>query len=184
MTKVVNFVGGPGAGKSTRAAELFGWMKNRRFNVEYVSEFAKDLTWKKSNSLEDQLYILGEQHHRLYTLVGQVDWIITDSPLILQLHYAQYGFTKFQETVRNRLLLRFRQLVLDAYECYDNVLFEAVRGDRKYVQAGRNQTEAEAKKIDDDVLRVLNLAGFLPVPVENNHEVVEFLGLHRSNPVE
>ena len=96
MTKVINFYGGPSAGKSTMAAQLFGIMKANRFNVEYVPEFAKDLTWKQSKCLDDQLYVFAVQHHALYTLLGQVDYIITDSPLLLSLHYVTIGLSKFQ----------------------------------------------------------------------------------------
>ena len=95
MTKVINFYGGPSAGKSTMAAQLFGIMKSKRLNVEMVPEFAKDLTWKKSGCLDDQVYVFANQNHALYTLLGQVDYIITDSPLILGLHYAKHGLNKF-----------------------------------------------------------------------------------------
>lgn len=156
MTKVINFFGGPGAGKSTLAAETFGWMKRLRMNVEYVPEFAKDLTWKKSLCIDDQVYILGNQHHALYTLLGQVDYIITDSPLILTSHYVHQSMVKFGEevdafTIRSEIAT----LALRLFHMYDNLNFFVERGDREFVQAGRNQNEQEAKQIDGQVHQML-----------------------------
>lgn len=153
MTKVINFYGGPSAGKSTSAAQLFGYMKALRMNVEYVPEFAKQLTWRKAGCLDDQLYVFGVQHHELYTLLDQVDYIITDSPLLLSLHYANIGLSKYAyRTVFDRA---FTDVVLQAYTNFDNLNFYVERGDRKFVQAGRNQNEEEAKQIDDAVHQLL-----------------------------
>ena len=153
MTKVINFYGGPSAGKSTMAAQLFGWMKAQRMNVEYVPEFAKTLTWQGSNCLDDQLYVLGNQHHALYTLKGQVDYIITDSPLLIQLHYFDIGFSKFfgKDTTKEIFCI----MVLELYVQYDNINFYVERGNRKFIQAGRNQDEATAKDYDDKIHKVL-----------------------------
>ena len=46
-----------------------------------MTEFAKDLTWEnRQNTLENQLYVFAEQHHRVNRLKKQVDVVITDSP--------------------------------------------------------------------------------------------------------
>lgn len=153
MTKIINFYGGPSAGKSTMAAQLFGYMKAGRMNVEYVPEFAKTLTWRKAACLDDQLYVLGNQHHELYTLLGQVDYVITDSPLLMQLHYISIGFSKFKPTASVPDV--FEELVLSLYQKYDNHNFYVERGDRKFIQAGRNQNEEESKEIDDSIHEIL-----------------------------
>lgn len=44
MLKVISLWAGPGAGKSTTAAALFNLMKRERFEVELVTEVAKDWT--------------------------------------------------------------------------------------------------------------------------------------------
>lgn len=155
MTKVINFYGGPSAGKSTMAAQLFGHMKALRLNVEYVPEFAKQLTWRKANCLDDQLYVLGVQNHELYTLKDQVDYIITDSPLLMALHYVSIGFSKFKGDDEKLLRNVFEEMVLAIYCQYDNVNFYVERGNRKFVQAGRNQDEVTAKQYDDDIHKVL-----------------------------
>lgn len=156
MTKVINFYAGPSAGKTTMAAQLFGWMKAERMNVEYVPEFAKTLTWQGSSSLDDQMYVLGNQHHAMYTLRGQVDYIITDSPILIQLHYMDIGFSKFVPEEDDMGLREvFREVLLLTYLQYDNVNFYVERGDRKFIQAGRNQDEATARVYDDAIHKVL-----------------------------
>lgn len=47
MTKVINLIGAPGAGKSTIASQLFSLMKWQGLDVELVSEYAKELGKKE-----------------------------------------------------------------------------------------------------------------------------------------
>lgn len=44
---VINMFGGPCTGKSTTATAVFSLLKMHDVNIEYTSEFAKDLTWEK-----------------------------------------------------------------------------------------------------------------------------------------
>ena len=44
---VINLYGGPGCGKSTVSSGLFYKMKSEGYCVEYVSEYAKDLTYEE-----------------------------------------------------------------------------------------------------------------------------------------
>jgi hypothetical protein len=144
VTKIVNLYGGPSAGKSTMAAQLFGHMKAKRLNVEYVPEFAKTLTWRKSECIDD---------HEIYTLKDQVDYIITDSPLLLSLHYIDNGLSKFGRA--HDVKWSFTSLVKDTYKVYDNYDYYVERGDRAFIQAGRTQNEYESRLIDISVLEIL-----------------------------
>lgn len=135
MTQVVNFFAGPGAGKSTSAAGLFFLMKSRGYRVELVTEYAKDLTYEESHGLMgNQLALLGEQDRRLRRLVGKVDFVITDSPLLLSLAYAGGDFA----------LPWFETAVRGAFDCYDN-LNVVVRAVKPYQPFGRRQSAASAR---------------------------------------
>lgn len=93
MTKlnVINLFGGPGVGKSTLASDLFSLMKMLSFNVELVTEYAKDMVWEsRDNILSDQLYILAKQNRRLARLAEHgVKWAVTDGALLNGKIYAK-----------------------------------------------------------------------------------------------
>lgn len=146
--KVINLFAGPGAGKSTTAAGVFYIMKNMDLNVELVSEYAKDLTWEgRHNILEDQLYILAKQNRRLRRLKGQVDYVITDSPLQLCKFYGRF----FADTPFYLPLM-----VDEVWRSYDNKSYFLERGDRRYMQVGRNQSHEEALEFDESIRDMLD----------------------------
>ena len=93
MTKVINLLGGSGLGKSTTAALVYGEMKNQGRQVELVREFVKEWAWegKKVTSI-GQSIIYGRQLERESLLYGKVDYIITDSPLILCSVYRSFYY--------------------------------------------------------------------------------------------
>lgn len=145
MTKVINLFAGPGAGKSTTAAGLFHEMKLKGLSVEIVTEFAKDLTYQKNHeALGNQLTILGEQFNRMYRLKNQVDWIITDSPLLLGLMYSDGPFRSAW----------FTGTCMGAFDVFDNVNF-SLRRIKEYKTEGRNQTKDQAVVIDNRVVGLL-----------------------------
>lgn len=148
--KVINLFAGPGAGKSTLRAGLFFKLKSLGVSCEEVTEYAKDLTWDKNTSaLSDQLFILANQNRRLQRLQGKVEWVISDSPLLLNLNYVVPAY----------LPKTFRELVFELWDTYDNKNFFINRS-KAYVTAGRNQTEEEAKKLDQDILDMLEAKRF------------------------
>ena len=145
---VINLYGGPGSGKSTTAAGLFYELKKQHFNVELVTEFAKDLVYadQLAGLLDQQEYIFGEQNFRLHRLRGKVDWAITDSPIMLATTYAQPDYPCIEE---------FRNLVLATDKTYTNINIFLKRPDT-FSQDGRAHTLEEAKSVDDDLLDMLN----------------------------
>ena len=138
--KVINLYGGPGTGKSTTAAGLFFEMKNRGILCELVTEYAKDMHWEgRDNVLRDQLYVTAKQHRKLLRLKGQVDYAITDSPLLLGVVY---------DSIQEKPLgYKYTHLVEQLYGDFDNKNFMLQRV-KPYVETGRSQTEAEAKDLD------------------------------------
>lgn len=144
MTTVINLFGGPGAGKSTLAALLFYQLKIRGLSSEMALEYAKDKVWEESYStLHNQIYVFGKQHHRMWRLNDKVDFIITDSPLLMSIEY---------DSTNNSI---FRELVLFEYNKYNNINFFIERSDT-YQTEGRIQTLEEAIKIDTSIKDTLD----------------------------
>lgn len=127
-TLVVNFFAGPGIGKSTLAAELFAYLKYSGLECELVGEAAKDLVWEKSfHRLEYQIGLFAEQHRRIHRLLGQVDVVICDSPLLLSLVYGVNESDEFRAFVlseHNKLnnlnYFLLRDSSVDAYAVREN----------------------------------------------------------------
>jgi len=93
MTRVINLFGGPGTGKSTRAAQIFQQLKDLGVNAELVREYAKEWAWAgRKITADDQDYIGAKQRRRESSLYGKVDVIVTDSPVILSPFYLQYYY--------------------------------------------------------------------------------------------
>lgn len=145
MTKVINLFGGAGVGKSTLSSEIFAKLKKKGVSVELVTEYAKDLVYDNNNAiLDDQFVIFAEQNHRLIRLENKVDYIVTDSPLLLSFIYDKTdNFT-------------FRRLVTRTFNEYLNINY-LLRRTVDYMSNGRLQTEAEAKEFDDIIRKALDL---------------------------
>lgn len=161
---LINFAGGPGAGKSTLAASVFAALKMEQYNVELVTEHAKDMTWsERQNELGNQVYVLGKQYHKLWRLVGKVDAIITDSPLLLSIIY------------NDGKLKHLEDLVWELYEQFDNENFFVKRTRSKYVQEGRNQTLEKAKEIDAKIAGQLYSVTYVEPTKDAVENIVEVI---------
>ena len=56
-TTIINLYGGPGAGKSTSASDLFVILKERGVNAELAREYVKRWAWERRGiSPYDQFY--------------------------------------------------------------------------------------------------------------------------------
>lgn len=134
--KVINLFGSPGCGKSTTASGLFFLMKTAGLNVELVTEYAKDLVWQERHkTFHDQYYLSAKQNHRLEVLRNKVDYIITDSPLLLSLIYTPEDY-----------YTQFKNIILEIWESYDNICILLERT-KPYNPLGRNQNEEESMKV-------------------------------------
>lgn len=141
-TLIVQFFGGPGTGKSTMAARIFAELKENGYITELATEYAKDMVWQESfHVMLNQLYLFGKQHHRIWRLLGKVDIIVTDAPLLMGLVYGDISDAQ-------------RNLVIEKHNELRTVNFLLLR-QGKYHDAGRTQTEKEAKKLDEDIENVL-----------------------------
>ena len=154
-TKVINFFAGPGAGKSTAATGVFSHLKQKGILCEYVSEYAKDLVWEGTDVLlQNQIHVFAEQFRRQWRLMGKVDYVITDSPLLLSAVY----FNRWRQETETWLTESFCNLTedyfIEAFNQFDNLNW-FIRRDKPYVPKGRIQTEKEAHEVDGEVANTL-----------------------------
>jgi hypothetical protein len=140
---VVNLFAGPGAGKSTISSRVYEELKWAGVDVELVREFAKDCVWAKDwKAMNNQIWVSANQIHRQHILIGEVDVIVTDSPIILGAVYgASLDLTKEI----------FRVFNTD----YHNVSYFLDRT-KPYNPRGRRQSESSARDKDADILKLLN----------------------------
>ena len=146
------------AGKSTMAAGLFYRLKSaQQLKVEYVQEYAKDLAWKYTDAMGEQLavpdfahqeYIFAKQLARMRRLIGKVDYIITDSPLLLGNIYMPDNFE----------MPSLCHVIWEAHEMFENYNFFIERK-KDYDPSGRLQTESEAIAIDEEIKAFLARSG-------------------------
>ncbi len=144
---VVNLFGGPGCGKSTMAALLFGEVKCRypELVAELTTEFAKDLVWEgRYGALRNQVYVIGEQHQRIERVVGKVDTIITDSPVLLSAIYRPGDYPPAFDELAHWLHRRFPSV---------NVLLERPQG--AFEKEGRIQDYDQSLEIDTAIRELL-----------------------------
>lgn len=152
---VVNFFAGPGAAKSTMCAAVFAELKWLDVNCEMAREYTKDLVWEgHGHTLKNQMFVFGNQQHRLFALRDKVDVILTDSPLLLSIIYNKEGDSDF------------RSIVMKEFKKYSNLNFVLSRRRKNYNPAGRLQTEDEAIHIDERIKEMLfdNNIAFVQVP--------------------
>lgn len=154
MTLVVNAVAGPGAGKSTTSACLFGLMKIMGERCEYVQEYAKELVYDKDwLTLADQRAVAREQEMRQRRLLGQVDYIITDSPLPLGLVYAKPPYDQQW----------FEDAIWSQFDSYRNFTVYIERA-TPYQAYGRAHSEEESHDLDQRLRRMFDGRLDLVVP--------------------
>jgi len=146
MTIVVNFFGEPGAGKTTMMAAVFAELKFRGINCEMATEYAKDLVWEeRENVMLNQLYISGKQFHRVNRLIGKVDVVVTDSPVLLGIVYNKHGDKE-----------SFNKVLAEHFNRFDNINFLVVRGENGYREEGRLQTEEESAELKKKIHHLIH----------------------------
>lgn len=136
-------LGGSGIGKSTVAAGLYYHMKLKKANVELVREYVKTLAWQGAKIGQfDQVNIFGEQCKLEHTLYGKVDYIVTDSPVILA---PVYEYFYHKDSMMEEAAIKFIKKANDSGVKHLNFLLQR---NKSYDQRGRYQTEAEARTVD------------------------------------
>lgn len=136
-TYIINLFGGPGSGKSIASAILYSKLKLLHITSELALEYAKDKVYENNaTTLNNQIYIFGKQHYRIYRLLNKVKFVITDSPLLNSIIYDNTQSTNF------------KNLVLEEFNKFQNINIFIERNKNIYEKNGRLQTLNEAEIID------------------------------------
>ncbi len=151
MTTVINLFGQPSSGKSTTAADIFAKLKMNDISAEVTYEYAKKYAWKKIPIGDyDQYYLFAKELNNLTTLIGKVDFIICDSPLLLAGYYMKRktGSPYLAEMCN----LVYKDLQKDGI-VFKNFYLPKLK---KYSPEGRYETEEQADEIGKELLELLD----------------------------
>lgn len=150
MTKVINFFGSAGAGKSTQALGLAYNLKMKGLKVEYISEYAKELVFSNCSHilLSEQLHVYSEQIFKMRIRSNlNLDYLVTDSPTLLSLYYGEkYGANSKELSA----------LILSEYNSYENINYFLNRN-APFDPVGRIQNEKESDNDSIELEHFLNL---------------------------
>lgn len=141
--------GGSGLGKSVVAAQLFAELKKLHLNIELITEVVKPLAIQKRFPKSfDQFSILGKQITKEDELLPYVDYIITDSPVLLNAAYSRYYKCPFAD--------QCEQVALQFEAEYKGLHILLTRDGLPYDQSGRYQNEQQARDMDNNIKQLLD----------------------------
>lgn len=153
-TIVINAFAGPGAGKTTSCLEVAEKLKKQGFVTEYVQEYAKELVYDNNlimldGHYEHQFDILKEQVKRINRLYGKVDFILTDSPVLLNNTYLN-------EDKSTNNYVTYCENVKKIYTLYDNFNYFVERDKSAFEEEGRIHNLEQSIVIDDELKNTLH----------------------------
>ena len=146
-TVIVNLFAGPGAGKTTCAWEIAAELKKVGLVVEYVAEVAKEYVWDErfdmlDGTVEHQRQLFEEQNHRVQRLLGKVDVIVTDCPVLLYIMYLKQAAPELEKTI------------LTTFKAQRNFNFFVRRG-KGFEQNGRIHDLSQSIELDKKIIQFL-----------------------------
>ncbi len=153
MTTIINLFAQPSAGKTTTASHLNTILKFENVNSEWRQEYVKDWAYEKRNiKPHDQCYIMAKEIKRQMSLIGVVDYVISDSPFLLcpfyQEHYGNKGARGLLTVAKDHIDMSIEQ----GAKIFN---FFLVRN-KAYNPVGRYQTEEESNKVGTDLQKWLD----------------------------
>lgn len=172
--QTINLYGPPSVGKSMQSAFIFGKLKYLGYNAEMCSEYAKDLTWKKISIKEGgptlQLEIFINQLKKEDLLKDKVDFMVTDSPLLLNAYYSQSELTKKIAMDRNS---------------NKQFHFWLTRSNAKFEKEGRVHNEEESRQIESQMKEYLQTCNVdlivVDCPIEDRADWIINYVLNQQN---
>ena len=116
--------------------------------------------------MSDQLLILGEQHHRMKRLDGEVDFIVHDSPFVMGLAYI-----KDDKHLPKDI---FKNLITSMYSSYKNINILIKRNNTfEYQEYGRLESFDEAIAKDNEIKSLLEDNNIKYIELNNGPSLVD-----------
>lgn len=157
---IINLIGGPGCGKSTTMAGVFYRLKKMGINCEMATEYTKDKVWEEDyRAMDDQIYIIGKQFHRISRLIDKVDIVIMDTSLLSSIIYDKNKSDAL------------KQLCVEAYNRFNNIIFFIERGDTKFQAEGRRENSEQSINIDIEYKKLMDELNIPYISVLNDDSV-------------
>jgi len=174
LTVIINFFGGPGAGKTERAVELYNYMNEKGLDVAYVPEYASKLinSGRADVLINHPLYVFSVQTFWITRYINRYNYVITDSPMLLSYIYID------DRNRRNKLLKKF---ILNYSETFNNVNIYVVRGKYLFTNKGRIHTEEESVKLDADILSLFNKERIEYITLKTEDTVADMYNMLKSH---
>lgn len=149
---LVNFISAPSIGKSTMSSLAFVRLKTDHNKAELVQEYAKQLVWgEKFDVLSNQWYVSKKQYKMLKAVYGKVDYLVTDSPLLLGGYYNRY----YPDNVCDRE--KTEEMILEKIKEFNNIyIFLKKNSDFPFEKEGRIHTEEQSIKIEQQLKEMLD----------------------------
>jgi hypothetical protein len=166
-TKVINIISGPGSGKTTLVALLFGKMKILGYDIEMIPEYVKSLVWlKQTEEFNNQYHISLMQYRLLKAYDGVVDYIITDGSLIHGLYYNKANLNNVSDITKTEAAIK------KYYSEFENINIYIERQGIEYDTRGRIENKEEAIKADKGLEQIIKDMGIEYLKVEANEEKI------------
>lgn len=162
-TILINIYGGPGAGKSTTAAGVFYELKRIGYDCGLVTEMATELVYDEAfNVMNDQIYLFGEQWHRTFRMLGKVDFIVTDSPLLMNIVYNAFKDEEFDKFIYSRIhKLKSLDFFINRSDAFSEV--------------GRIHNLEQSKEVDKTIKELAKNNGIKLIELEQENSVTEIV---------
>lgn len=162
-TIVINCISGPCSGKSTCCAGIFTKLKKLGVNCELALEYAKDCVWNESYAtMNDQVYVFGQQYHRIWRLQNKVNVVIVDSPLPLSIIYNKIDNKYFED------------FIIECYKSFNNRMYFIERNE-VFMESGRVHSLEQSIAIDNQIKELLNKHDISFKVLKNNIAVDEIV---------
>lgn len=145
-TLIVELASGPCGGKSTEAAALYAALKQRHVSCELAREYVKRWAWEgRAIAALDEFYVLGKQIHEESSLLGKVEVVIVDRPVFMSQVYTDLYAPS---PIRRGITEAVRSYYEAAADAGHRRVVVLLPRRHSYQEAGRYESEAEARKID------------------------------------